>query len=151
VRPKIDREHVRAGLNDDLLLVGEFVLVLGNEAEVAFARNDRRLPGIVIGDVCVRFILDVPREVLEYGCGLDIGIVVYRPHLDCGTILAHVIDDLRYVLIDFVQRKAGARAAGLRRVFAGGSNLRRPLIKRGKFQVEELELALLLVVVDATL
>ncbi len=151
MRPEIDGEHIDAGQNADLLLVGTLVLIFRDEAEIAFACDDGGLPGGEIRDIGHRLVLDVTRQILQnFGCR-RIGVIVNRPHLDCGPILAHVVHDLRDVLIDLVERQAGTRTAGLRGVFAGCANLSRPLVERGEAQVLELKFPLLSVVVHATL
>jgi hypothetical protein len=97
----------------DVLIERLRVTILSQEPEVAFPVGDLRLTGCVIGNVCIRYVLDVANHSVKYAGHFGVGLVVCRDDLTTGSVLTLFIRYLLDVLWELVDRQRWASVDGL--------------------------------------
>jgi hypothetical protein len=107
-RVHVDAKTVPNAPNSQILLKTVVVAVLGQDAEVPFAKRHLVVASGVVGYVSIRDVLDVAHHAVEYLGNLNVGLVVSRYYLAAGPVLALVVGDLQHVLRQLVDGQAWA-------------------------------------------
>ena len=142
----VDRKRVPNAPNPQILVKTVVFTVLGQDAEVPFAKRDLVVASGVVGHVGVRDVLDMAHDAVEYLSDFHVGLVVSRNHLAARPVLALVVGDLQHMLRQLVDGQAGPRVDGLALDrAAGGQHVSRPLplvVGRGRTKAQVVQLVL---------
>ena len=97
-RIHVDRKRITHPPDLQVLIKRVLITIFGQNPDVTFTVTNLVLASGVIGNICVRDVLDVTHNSIKYLGDLDISVIVHRDDLAAGTVLSLVIGHLPNVL-----------------------------------------------------